>query len=87
MYHIGKIVEVISPVKDKKIKSSDKSIQAVVRMWDENLMIMGVDPKLSKNLLSGDIGKKIWNEFTKELSRKKSAMAHMQQSQMPPSYR
>jgi len=114
MYHIGKIVEVISPAKNKKIKSTDKSIQVVVRMWDENLMIMAADPKISKNLLSGDyviadytplnpksphrkmlitkvlprdMGKKIWSEFQKELSRKKSAMAHMQQSQMPPSYR
>jgi len=113
MYHIGKIVEVISPAKNKKIKSTDKSIQVVVRMWDENLMIMAVDPKISKNLLPGDyviadynpldpksphrkmiitkvlprdMGKKIWSEFQKELSRKKSAMAHLQ-SQMPPGYR
>lgn len=113
MYHVGKIVEVISPLKDRKIKSADKGVEAVIRMWDENLMIIGADPKISKNLLPGDyvivdytpvdpksphrkmlitkvlpreMGKKIWNEFQKELSRKKSAMAHLQ-SQMPPGYR
>jgi hypothetical protein len=113
MYHIGKIVEVISPLREKKIKSADKSVEVVVRMWDENLMIIGAEPKIAKNILSGDyviadytpvdpksphrkmliskvlpreMGKKIWNEFQKELSRKKSAMAHIQ-SQMPPGYR
>ena len=114
MYHIGKIVEVISHAKDKKMKSADKTVQAVVRMWDENMLILEVDNKIAKNILPGDYvivnyspmgpsahhrkmlitkvlsrdkGKKIWNEFTKELSRKKSAMAHMQASGGVPGYR
>lgn len=109
MYHIGKVVEMISPAKTKKIKSTDKSVQAVIRMWDDNLMILGVDPKIAKGMLPGDyaitdyspvdpksphrkmmvtkilpreMGKKIWSEFQKELSRKKAAMAHVQ-SQVP----
>lgn len=107
MYHIGKVVEVISPAKEKKIKSTDKSVQAVLKMWDENMLILEIDKKIAPSLLPGDYviadyspmnasspyrkmlvtkilprekGKKIWTEFQKELSRKKSALAHMQQS-------
>ncbi len=111
MYHIGKIVEVISPARAKKMKSTDKSVQVAVRMWDENLMILGVDPKLAKSTLPGDyviadytpvdpksphrkmlitkvlprdMGKKIWIEFQKELSRKRSSLSH---EQSVPGYR
>lgn len=54
MYHIGKVAEVISPLKDKKIKSADNIVQAVVKMWDENLLILEVKKKIAKNLLPGD---------------------------------
>jgi len=54
MYHIGKVVEVISSSKSKKIKSADKSTQAVVRMWDENLLILEVAKKIANSLLPGD---------------------------------
>ncbi len=114
MYHIGKVIEIISPARDKKIKSADKTVQAAVRMWDENLLILEVDKKIASSALPGDYviadyspigsnspyrkmlitkvlprekGKKIWNEFTKELSRKKSALAHMQASGGVPGYR
>ena len=114
MYHIGKVIEIISPARDKKIKSADKSIQAAIRMWDENLMILEIDRKITPSALPGDYvltdyspmgpsspyrkmiitkvlprekGKKIWNEFTKELSRKRSALAHMQPSGAVPGYR
>ncbi len=114
MYHIGKVIEVISPLKDKKIKSADKSIQAVIKMWDDNVLILEVNKKIAGSLLPGDYvitdyspvgptspyrkmlvtkvlprekGKKIWTEFQKELSRKKSALAHMQASGPVPGYR
>jgi hypothetical protein len=114
MYHVGKVVEIISPAKEKKIKSADKTIQAVVRMWDENLLILEVSRKIALSLLPGDYviadysplgptspyrkmlvtkvlprekGKKIWTEFQKELSRKKSALAQMQASGGVPGYR
>ncbi len=109
MYHVGKIIELISP-KEKKTRSADASVQAMIRMWDENLLILEVHKKIEKNLLPGDYvladysplaptspyrkmlvikvlprekGKKIWTEFQKELSRKKSVLAQVQQSGIP----
>jgi len=114
MYHVGKVVEVISPAKDRKIKSADKTVQAVLKMWDENMLILDVDKKIAPSLLPGDYvitdyspmgpqspyrkmlvtkvlprekGKKIWTEFQKELSRKRSALTHMQQSEGVHGYR
>ena len=36
------------------VVSSDSSVQAVVRMWDSNLLILGVDKKISKSAKKGD---------------------------------
>lgn len=46
MFHIGLVVEVIDP-KSKGVVSADASVQAVVRMWDNNLLILEVDKKIS----------------------------------------
>jgi hypothetical protein len=53
LYHIGLIQYVISP-KSKGMMSADLSVQAVVRMWDENLLILGVDKRLSLKVKKGD---------------------------------
>lgn len=53
MYHIGLVQHVIVPDKKGTI-SSDESIQAVVRMWDNNLLILLVDKKIGKKAKKGD---------------------------------
>jgi len=53
MYHIGLVQYVISP-SSKGMVSSDTSVQSVVRMWDENLLILGVDKKLLGKIRKGD---------------------------------
>ena len=53
MYHIGMVQQVILPDRKGTI-SSDASIQAVVRMWDNNLLILLVDKKIGKRVRKGD---------------------------------
>lgn len=53
MYHIGIVEQVISPG-GKGVISADTVVQAVVRMWDENLLIVAVDKKIGKNVKKGD---------------------------------
>jgi hypothetical protein len=52
LYHIGIVQHIISP--GKGVVSSDESVQAVVRMWDANLLILGVDSKISKKVKKND---------------------------------
>ena len=54
MYHPGKVVAVLSP-SDKGIMSADASVQATLRMWDENVLTMLVSPKLASKVKEGDI--------------------------------
>jgi hypothetical protein len=54
MYHIGKTVKVLSP-KSSAVDSADESAQAVVMMWDDNLLTLGVDEKLREKIREGDI--------------------------------
>lgn len=53
MYHIGMIQYVILPDR-KGVISADETVQAVVRMWDNNLLILLVDKKIGKRVKSGD---------------------------------
>lgn len=53
IYHVGKVIEVI-PSKNG-VKSADKSVQAVVRMWDENLLILKVEKKIEAVIKKDDI--------------------------------
>ena len=39
MYHPGKVIAVLSPA-DKGVRSSDSSVQATLRMWDDNVITM-----------------------------------------------
>jgi hypothetical protein len=52
MYHPGKVIAVLSP---KDSVSSDNSIQVTLRMWDENVLTMIVEPKIAKKIKEGDI--------------------------------
>ncbi len=54
MYHPGKVIAVISP-KEKGMKSSDASVQATLRMWDDNVLTMLVAPKIAPQIREGDI--------------------------------
>ena len=53
MYHPGKVVAVLSP-SDKGILSADASVQATLRMWDDNVLTMLVEPRLAKKVRAGD---------------------------------
>ena len=43
IYHIGRVIDVISG----KGKSADNTVQAIVRMWDGNLLILKVANKIA----------------------------------------
>lgn len=49
MYHPGRVVEVFSH-KDKNVDSIDASTQAMLEMWDENLITVLVEPQLDGKL-------------------------------------
>ena len=53
MYHVGLVQHIIAP-SVKGVVSSDASVQVVVRMWDENLLILEVDKKIGKIVKKGD---------------------------------
>jgi len=50
MFHIGKVKYVIKADK----KSADSSVQAAVKMWDDNLIILDVDKKISAAIKPDD---------------------------------
>ena len=54
MYHIGRVVEIFAG-DDRSVVSFDTSVQAMLDMWDENLITVGVDPHLSKSLKKEDL--------------------------------
>lgn len=54
MYHPGVVLELVRP-SDKNVVAVDKSIQAVLKMWDENLITVLVDSKIGKKLKKDDI--------------------------------
>lgn len=54
MYHPGIVLEVFK-AKDKNIQSSDNSTQATLEMWDDNLITVLVENRLSKSIKKGDV--------------------------------
>ncbi|MFH1394418.1 MAG: hypothetical protein ABII71_04830 [Candidatus Micrarchaeota archaeon] len=52
MYHLGIVQHLIRP--NGSVKSSDDSTQAVIRMWDENLLMILVDKKLGPKIKEKD---------------------------------
>jgi hypothetical protein len=53
MYHPGKVIEVFS--KSKNVHSSDSTTQAMLEMWDENLITVLVEKKLNKQMKKQDV--------------------------------
>jgi len=53
MYHPGKVIKLLR-AKDSDIISSDASSQAMLRMWDENLLTVLVDAKIALKIREGD---------------------------------
>lgn len=60
MYHIGIIDHIVSP-SQKGVVSADETVQAVVRMWDENLLILPVHKKIVKRIKKGNY---VLNDYT-----------------------
>lgn len=54
MYHIGRVVEIFSG-DDKNAVAFDNSVQALLDMWDENLITVSVDAHLSRQIKKDDI--------------------------------
>ena len=52
MFHLGKVLEVISP-EDKGSKSSETITHALLEMWDENMIIFRVSPNIAKDVKEG----------------------------------
>ncbi len=50
-YHIGKIAQLFT--KGKHASVADPSIQALVEMWDDGVMIVDVHPALNENAEKG----------------------------------
>jgi len=53
MYQFGKVLKVFKP-EDKEVESSDKSVQALVEMWDEVIITTGVASNLAEKLKVGE---------------------------------
>lgn len=60
MYHIGIIEYIVSP-KTKGVVSADDSVQALVKMWDNNLLILPVHKKISSKIKKGQY---VLNDYT-----------------------
>lgn len=54
MYHPGKVVAVLS-AKDRNIVSADATVQATLRMWDDNVLTVIAAPGLATKMREGDI--------------------------------
>lgn len=54
MYHPGKVIEVLRK-NDKDVVSSDETTQAVLEMWDENILTLIVNPKIDSKIKEGQI--------------------------------
>ncbi len=54
MYHIGKVLEIFSG-EDKNIIGFDNSSQAMLDMWDENLITVLVETHLGKSIKKDDV--------------------------------
>ena len=54
MYHPGRVLEVFS-TKDKNIDATDGTTQAMLEMWDDNLITVLVETQLSAKVKKDDI--------------------------------
>ncbi len=53
MFHPGKVLVVYS-ARDKDVVSADSSVQATVKMWDDNLVTFSVDANIADKLKVND---------------------------------
>jgi hypothetical protein len=53
MFQFGKVLKVLKP-EDKEVDSSDKSVQAIVEMWDEVILACGIASNLGDKAKAGD---------------------------------
>lgn len=53
IHHPGEVLEVFRP-SDKDIKSADEDTLAAVKMWDDNIVTLVVEPKISTDINVGD---------------------------------
>ena len=54
MYHIGRVIELFSG-DDKNVLTVDNSSQAMLEMWDENLITVGIDSHLNRQIKKEDV--------------------------------
>ena len=54
MYHPGKVIEIFK-AEDKDVESMDSSTQAMLEMWDENLITVLVEPNLHSKISKNDL--------------------------------
>lgn len=54
MFHVGRVLEVFGG-DDKSVIAFDNSAQALLDMWDENMITVAVDSHLSKSIKKDDI--------------------------------
>jgi hypothetical protein len=54
VFHPGKVLKVFSP-EDKDVHSADGSTQAMLLMWDENLLTLQVDPHIASKIKEDDV--------------------------------
>jgi len=53
MYHIGKVIHILHP-EEKGSKFADQTSQALVEMWDDNLIIFKINPMIAKDIKEND---------------------------------
>ena len=54
MYHPGKVIEILRK-SDKEIISADETTQAILEMWDENILTLLVCQKIEPKIKIGQI--------------------------------
>lgn len=54
MYHIGRVLEVFSG-DDRSVIGFDNTAQALLDMWDENMITVAIDSHLTKSIKKDDI--------------------------------
>jgi len=53
IHHPGEVLEIFKPT-DANIKSADEDTLATLRMWDDNILTLVVDSKISSSVNIGD---------------------------------
>jgi len=54
MFHPGRVVSIFGP-RDRSIESADGGTQAMLEMWDDNMITVSVDPHLTEKVKKDDI--------------------------------